>query len=152
MLFGKWDADDSNKKQHPEENMHQKSKKTTENNPNNIERQANAPDWALRITHFRAERPKAEQPDLKRLQSHRNTDDRTRYSQTSRKITDSCFESTEEPPQQISNKPHHIFYINIVYKIFSEWDDGHKDTKREQISESPSWLVATRPPKNREKA
>lgn len=102
MLTGKGNADDGDEQENAEKDVHQPGPQTTENNPKDVQRDADATRGRLRVLHLCTERPQTEQTDLEGLQGYGNADNRDGHCQTSGKITYGSFETTEEPPQKIA--------------------------------------------------
>lgn len=75
MLLGEGDADDGDEEQRTKEEVHQAGPQASEDDPNQIQRDADAADGAIRVFYLRTERPKTQQTYLKSLQRHGNTDD-----------------------------------------------------------------------------
>lgn len=99
MLLSEGDADDGDEQQDTENEMHQAGPQAAEDDPNEVQRDANAADGAIRVFHLRSEGPEAQQTDLKSLQRYGNADDRDGQGQASREITDGGLQASEEPPQ-----------------------------------------------------
>ena len=57
MLLGKRNTDDRDKEQDSEEDVHETRPQTAEDDPEDIQRDTNATDGAIRILHLSPERP-----------------------------------------------------------------------------------------------
>lgn len=106
VLLAPGNADDSDAEQKAEEDVHQPRPKTTADEPDKVEGDADATCETFGISNLRTERPEAEQPDLERLQRHGKTDDGDGHSQTAREITDGGFKPAKNPPNDVAKDFH----------------------------------------------
>ena len=79
---------------------------STEDNPNDIKGYCEAPESIVGVMHLSPERPQTKQSELESLYSDRDANDGQCHGKTPREITDGSLQSTEEPPQKVSNKAH----------------------------------------------
>ena len=82
MLTGKRDADDGDEQEDAEKDVHQPGPQATENNPKDVQRNADATRGRFRILDLCTERPETEQADFEGLQSHGDADNRDGHCQT----------------------------------------------------------------------
>ena len=102
LLTGKRDADDGDEQEDAEKDVHHPGPQATENNPKDVQRNADATRGRFRILDLCTERPETEQADFEGLQSHGDADNRDSHCQTAGEIANGGFETTEEPPQKIA--------------------------------------------------
>ena len=111
MLFAKRNADDRHAQQKTEDDVTDPCPQTTENEPEQIERNADATWRTIGLLDLGTERPQAEQADLKRLQRNRNADDGETHGNAAREITNGCFQAAEYPPKDVTKKFHKSYLL-----------------------------------------
>lgn len=67
MLFAPRNTDNRDAQEQAEKQMHETSPQSSENQPEQIQRDTNATCWAIRVSYRRAKRPQAEHAYLESL-------------------------------------------------------------------------------------
>ena len=106
VLLSPRDPDDCDAEQQAAEEVAEAGPEAAEDQPQQVERDADAAVGRVGVRHCGTERPKAQQTDLERLQRPRDTDDGAGQRKAAREVADGGFEATENQPDKVSKYLH----------------------------------------------
>ena len=106
MLLTPGNTNDGDAQDYSEEHMTYPSPQAPEDEPQDVQRNAQTAGRKFILRHLGTERPQAQQADLEYLQRPGNAHNRHSQRQRAGEITDGCLQSTEDQPQNITQYFH----------------------------------------------